>query len=440
MLQKILAITWKELYTTYTDRSRLLVMIATPLALATIIGLAFSGFITGGGNDVPVRDIPVAIVNLDAGVTANAQAVNNGEIFADLLVPPDGVEDPDNTLHQLTNAVALNSAEEARAAVDRGEYSVAIIIPAGFSAGLTITPTDLTLEPTSLEVYYNPARQVSANIIRSITESIVNQIITGNVTIAATVQQMIELTALNPALSVQMLAGDFNPDFGPAFDPVNNPVRIVQQTVAGEAVAFNPLVYVGAANAIFFMMFTAQGGANNLLEEQRDWTLQRLLVTPTPRIIVLLGKLIGTFVTCVVQVSLLLIFLTLVGSLLSGRFQIIWGTNIISIALVVIAASLAAAGMGTLITALVRSPEQGNIVGSVVVMAMGVLGGTFFDVSAVPVLGMLSRLTITYWGTNALTKLSLNQNDVGLNLALLLGLGAVMFGIGLLIFNRRMEA
>src|SRR5689334_1306888 len=96
MLSKIWAITWKELYTTFTDRNLILIMIVTPLALATIIGAAFSGFIRGG-NDVPVQDIPVAVVNLDAGTEANGQKFNNGDIIANLLVPyanAMGAEDP----------------------------------------------------------------------------------------------------------------------------------------------------------------------------------------------------------------------------------------------------------------------------------------------------------------------------------------------------------
>ena len=48
MLRKILVLAWRELYATYSDRNLILIMIATPLALATIIGTAFNGFLSGG--------------------------------------------------------------------------------------------------------------------------------------------------------------------------------------------------------------------------------------------------------------------------------------------------------------------------------------------------------------------------------------------------------
>ena len=72
---KILAIMAKDVRTTFTDGGLLLLMLATPLALATIIALAFSD-ITG---DAPIQDIPVVIVNQDEG--------SNGQIFAASMIP-----------------------------------------------------------------------------------------------------------------------------------------------------------------------------------------------------------------------------------------------------------------------------------------------------------------------------------------------------------------
>ena len=46
-MSKIWTIAWKDIYATYTDRNLVLVMLAAPLAVATIIALAFGG-LTGG--------------------------------------------------------------------------------------------------------------------------------------------------------------------------------------------------------------------------------------------------------------------------------------------------------------------------------------------------------------------------------------------------------
>jgi ABC-2 type transport system permease protein len=443
-MRKIWAIAYKELYTTFTDRNLILIMIATPLVLATIIGTAFSGFLSGGGSDVPIRDIPLAVVNLDVGTSMGDGRINHGQTFVDLLVPADPDAPSDNTLHELTNAVELNDPAAARAGVDDGQYAGAIIIPLDFSRSVTYSQDRREIEPTAIDVYVSSASPVSASIIRSLAEGIGYQIATGNIAVAATIETLVARAQSDPVFGLQFGAasatGEFNPDFGAAFDPDYSPLQIEQQTVTGEAASFNPLVSFGSALTIFFMTFTALGGANSLLEEKRAWTLQRLLSSPTPRMTILLGKMAGTFVTCVVQVLLLFVALTLVGSVISGEFQIIWGTNFPAILLVILAAAAAASGLGILVTALVRTPEQGNMIGGLISIVMGVLGGAFFSIDAIPALIPISRLTPNYWGLNAFTKLSQNQSDIGLNVLVLIALGAVMFLIGMFIFNRRLEA
>mgnify|MGYP005844270713 CR=1 FL=1 len=444
-MRKILNIAWKDLYTTYTDRNLMLIMIVSPLALATIISLAFSQFF-GGGSDIPVRDIPLAIVNLDTGVEANGTTINNGQIFIDVLVPPADADEAtlnDNALYRLTNAVTLDTPEAARAGVDDGTYSAAIIIPADFSRGLTFTQQNPELAGSSIEIYASSAAPVSSTITRSIVESIANQIVTGNITVASTINALIQRAQTDPAFGIQFglssAAGGFNPDFSPAFSGGSLPIEIEQQSVTGEAVTLNPLVAFGASLTVFFMLFTASGSAVSLLEERRDGTLQRLIVSPTPRMAILFGKMAGTFVNCLFQVVVLMIALTVIASVIAGQFQIIWGTNLPLIALSVIAIAVGGTGLGALIAALVKTPEQGNIIGGVVSMAMGVFGGAFFNTSAIPALAPLSRLTVVYWGSDAMQKLSLGMTDIGTNVLVLFGLGAVMFAVGVVIFSRRLN-
>lgn len=92
-----------------------------------------------------------------------------------------------------------------------------------------------------------------------------------------------------------------------------------------------------------------------------------------------------------------------------------------------------------MIASIVRTPEQGNTVGTIVAMLIGLFGGAFFSVETVPVMNIFSRFTINYWGVNAFTKLSQGQTDIGLNLLILLILGVVFFAIGMFSFNRQLD-
>jgi ABC-2 type transport system permease protein len=442
-MSKILNIAWKELFITYTDRSLLLIMIVTPLALSTIIGSAFSGFIGGSaGSDIPVRDIPVALVNLDVPVEANGQDVHLGRTFVSLFLPSgSSAQNAANPLLSLTEATLLTDAAQARAGVDAGTYNAAVIIPEDFSRSLTPTMNDLDLRVSPVEVYTSRAAPVSASIIRSVTENIVNQFVTGGVTIAATLGELTARARQDLIFGLQFAAGasGWSPDFAAAFNSRSQPITIDQRTVSGEVAAFNPLVAFGAAQALFFMIFTAVQSANSVLYERRDGTLQRMIVSPTSRLTILLGKLLGALANCIVQVTLLFFFLNIVGIVLSGRLQIIWGDHLGLVALVIVAGSLAACGIGAVITAIARTPEQVNIIGSLLAMFFGLFSGAFFDLRALGSLAALGRVTPNFWAVDAFTQLSLGRVDIGLNLAVLLLIGAVTFLAGLTLFERRLN-
>ncbi|MBC8099814.1 MAG: ABC transporter permease, partial [Armatimonadetes bacterium] len=196
----------------------------------------------------------------------------------------------------------------------------------------------------------------------------------------------------------------------------------------------NPLVLFGASQAIFFALFTANGAATSVMEERNNGTLQRLLVSPTPRLTVMLGKMTATFVTVLAQLTLLFVAFTLVGSLLAGELQFIWGQNLPGIALIMVTTALATTGLGSIIAAIARTPDQSSTIGSVISIVSAVFGGAFgFQIGA-----PFSYFSVIYWGTDAFTKLASGQTDYALNALVLLVFGATAFTISLVVFNRRM--
>lgn len=471
-MRKIWNITRKDLRETFTNRNLLLIMIATPLALATIIALAFGG--VGGGSSAGVADIPVVIVNLDSA-TEN----NQGAVYVSAFVPPDDrfspeatpaadadagatpepnaaaatpdciAEDGDsseNPLYTLTAAVEMDDADAARAAVDAGTYAAAVIIPEGFTDSLnqfvsaTVGQPGVTLpESIAIEVYGDAARSVSAGIVRSIVGGITNQIVTGYVSIAASLQTVGQEYGPFAIASAAQSSG-FNEGIACTFAGAYNNVILENQSVEGEAGDFNLLLYFGSGQAIFFALFTANGSATSILEERRNGTLQRMVVSPTPRINILFGKLFATFVMILVQLVLLFVALTGVASLFEGQFLFIWGTNPLAITLMLLASSIAAAGLGSIIAAAAKSAEQAGIVGSVVSLAMGALGGVFFFIPRDGgFIDLLSRFSVVRWGNEGFTLLASGTGDVTLHIIVLSTFGLVTFIVGLMIFNRRLD-
>lgn len=445
-MRKIWTIAWKDVSTTFRDRNLVLIMLAAPLAVATIIALAFG---SAAGGDIPIKDIPVAIVNLDKG--ANGQ--NLGEQYVNVFIPPpetggsttpackllsstDASPNGNSSLESLVNATQLDTVEAAKAGVDDGTYMVAVMIPEDFSQKVSIGVGKLTVEPSSVQVYANQGREIQAGIIRSIVESITNQIATGNITVQSLLATVSSRFGVGQLLGLVSSKG-FSDNIPCAYMPGLNKLTIDQQSVQGQKAngAIPLLILFGSAQAMFFTLFTGQGGVNGIFEERKQWTLQRLVVTPTPRLYILVGKMLGVLVNCILQLVFLFIALTIVGSVLNKGFVVIWGTNYLLIGLVIVAAALAATGLGTLLAGVAKTPEQGQIFGSLINIAMAVLGGAFgFQLPEV-----LSRFSLLYWGSGAFQKLANGSTDVGLNLAILTAMGVLMFVAGFWLFNRRLD-
>lgn len=470
-MRKLWAIAWKEIYTTFTDRNLVLIMVASPLVISSIVALAFGGI---SGGDVPLAEIPIAVVNLDQG---GPQGINYGDTFLSVLIPGattesslsncGSAEQADQSarafsLDDLTEAtdfdqgladalVAEGDVEiagempdpqayteaVARAAVDRGLYTAAIIIPRDFSLRISYVPfSHPQIEQAGITVYANSGSPLASGVVRSIAEGIVSQIATGNIAVAATLAEM--QSALGPAALAQASGEELSTVLACAFSPGGNLIDLDPESVEGSSdgsVTRSILVWVGSAQAMFFALFTAQFGVLGLHNERRQWTLQRMVISPTSRATILAGNLVGVFVTVVFQISILVVALTLIGSLMQGQLDLIWGDEVPLIIALVLAVALSVSGFGMLIAAIVRTPEQGQILGPVVNMAMGVLGGAFGFMLPEAV----SVLSVVYWGRDAFQRLAAGEADIGTNLMVLAVQGVAMYLIGVVLFNRKFE-
>ncbi|MEZ4559325.1 MAG: ABC transporter permease subunit [Caldilineaceae bacterium] len=167
------------------------------------------------------------------------------------------------------------------------------------------------------------------------------------------------------------------------FDPDLNAVTAVQQPLDDLQTQsrFNRvLVAIGAAQAVFFALFTGVFGVAGLYES-RQWTLQRLLVTPTPRWQVLAGFLTGNLVVVIMQLVLLLLALTVVASIVSGALTLHLGQQrqVCWQRCSVLALALCVSGLGVLVKVYwaSRTPGQVQIFGPMVNMTLAALGGAF---------------------------------------------------------------
>jgi ABC-2 type transport system permease protein len=349
-MHRITAIAWKDLRSTMRDLPALALMLAAPLALAALLGLAF-----GGGETFDVAATKVAVVDLDRGARrAGGEEHQAGKTVSDLLTGPQ--------LRDVLEPSVLGDRARARSAVDEGEVAVAVIIPEDFS---TVAFGADPRARTSIELYQNPTREIGA----AVTGAVLDQaLIEFNGARAAAVAAVIAGGA--GGQEVQATAGAAAEGFSQG-GGVNGALRFTQRAPLRAGVE-NEVSVTGAILAgmmVFFMFFGASNVARTILEEERAGTLPRLLTTPAPQRVVLGGKLASVFVTVGVQGALLL----LAGWLI---FRIDWG-RLDGVLLLTLAGAAVAGALALLVIGLVRTPAQAGAIGAGVYLVLALVGGNF---------------------------------------------------------------
>lgn len=411
---KTLLIGLKDLKLIFRDRAALVFMLLAPFLLT--IGM---GFVTGrfSGGSSGLSDIPLVIVNLDNEQLGDALAdVFSSEELADLMEP-----------------TASSDPEAARRLIDDDQAAAAVIIPEGFTR--SIIPAEGTMfdaryvqpEPVLIEVYANPSRPTSAGVIKAIVDEFVSRVEEGRTSGVVSISGLIQAGLLDP----QNAESETRSLFQGVDQTETTAITLKTNQEGAEAIEFDILAYMAPGMALLFLMYTVSYGGRSILAERSQGTLPRLLVSPTSTAQVLGGKVLGIFFTGVAQVGILILASTLF-------FGVRWGDGL-GLIVLILAAVFGATGWGMLITALARTPAQVGSIGSALMLIFGILGGSFVDLEQMPSLvRTVSKITPNAWGLDGFTTLALGGtlSNLGEPVIALLIMGAVLFGIAVVLFSR----
>jgi len=413
-MKKLFLIGIKDLKLVFRDRAALVFMLLAPFLLT--IGM---GFVTGrfSGSSSGLSDIPVVIVNLDQEQLGDALAdVFSSQELADLMEPSES-SDP----------------AAARQLVDEDQASAAIIIPEGFTR--SILPAQGTAfdqnfaqpEPVKIEVYANPTRPTSAGVVKAIVDEFLSRLEEGRIFGMTSIAGLMQAGLLD----AQGAEREARALFQNVDQTESTAITLKPNQEGAEAVDFDILAYMAPGMALLFLMYTVSYGGRSILAERSQGTLPRLLVSPTSTAQVLGGKVLGIFFTGVAQVGILIVASSVL-------FGVKWG-DAAGILVLILALAFGATGCAMLITALARTPAQVGSVGSAIMLIFGILGGSFVDLEQMPSLvRTVSKITPNAWGLDGFTTLALGGTLPNLMepITALLIMGAVLFGIAVVLFNR----
>ncbi len=304
--------------------------------------------------------------------------------------------------------VAFDDVDDATEAVSDGDVGAAIVVPAGFQASLATADP----EPIGM-VVDNDQSELYGAVARAVAEGFVARINAGRLA------------------TVTLLAdGRAAPDVAELAE-TDLPIEI-RQRAAGDEVS--PAASVGPGIGLLFLFLSVAIVARSLFEEKRLRVLDRVRAAPVSMSAVLLGKGIGVVVLSAVTMGVL----WLATSVLLGAS---WGDPI-GVSAIVLAASVAVAGIAAFIAGTVRSERSADLYATMVAFVLGIVGGSLVPLSELPPgLLRLTLLTPNGWALRGFAELSAGDGtvvDVLPHIGVLLLWGAVAGGIGRWLLPRRL--
>ena len=278
-----------------------------------------------------------------------------------------------------------------------------------------------------IEVYTNPSSPTRAGIVKAVVDEFVSRVEEGRTSGMTSMMQLIISGLLDPQ-NAEAEARDL---FQNAEQAESSAITLKTNNKGADAVELDMLAYFAPGMALMFLMYTVSYGGRSILAERAAGTLPRLMVSPTLATQVLGGKVLGIFFMGVAQVGILILASALL-------FQVRWGDPL-GVIVLILAAVIGATGWGMLITAFARTPAQVANTGTVVMLIFSILGGSFISLENFPpFVQTISKITPIAWGLDGFTTLALGGTLSNLvePVTALLVMGAVLFGISVVLFNR----
>jgi ABC-2 type transport system permease protein len=409
-MKKIWTIAWNDTVIRLRDRNALLLTLLAPMLITAIMGLAFSG------DGAESRPISIVVINQDEG--------QFGKIF-------------EAAIADANSGVALksSSAEDmvrVRETVERGAAQALIYVPRNFSAALQSAGGAGAAAP-DIQVYCGVDAATKADAIRSVCDQAARRLR------ALIVAKQVAAARLKIGDGQDARASQLDAAFAQELSSPRiwkEAVRIeIKSAPAGDGkIRRNPFAFFAPSLGVFFLMICMFEAPRSILVEREEGTLGRLIRTPIEPSQILLGKLSGSYLTGILQFTMLVVASRLV-------FGLTWGHSLSGLALMVVAVVTASASMGAVVAAFSKNIFQAGAIGGGITLLSAGLGGNFFATDNLPGwLEVLSRLTINRWALEGFSKLvvrGLDAHDVLLNAGVLIGIAISLFALAFRKFQRR---
>jgi ABC-2 type transport system permease protein len=423
---KTLDIALKDLTHSFRSVFAVGMMVVAPLMLTGLIYFAFGG-ISSGEQNMPA--VKVGLLHLDA-LPSNAQLeVPLGDNIRSMFF--------DGSVASWITASDYENEASLRRALDDQEIGVAVIVPQDFSTQYLNGKKDV-----QVVVISDPTLSIGPAVVQNMVTSMLDGVSGAGIALETYLdRQQVNGITPDPARIPAWLEGytTWYADFQRAlFHDPDQAVFVMVAPSAGQTETADPFQKVMgltlAGQMIFFAFFSGAFAMMSILDESENGTLARLFTTPTDRTAILAGKFLAVFITVIVQ-----------GLVLLGTghyvFGITWGEPA-GVVLALTGQVIAATGLGVLLISFVKSSRQGGPVLGGGLTALGMLGGlmTANMPNALPeTMNTIANFTPQGWVLKTWQMVMAGNSvaDLLVPIAVMLGMGFVMFTLGAIQFKKR---
>lgn len=425
---RVLDIALKDMLRSIRSASFLAFGFFVPLLVSGIFYLAFGGLASeDGGPDFSA--IQVQVASLDEA-SPQYEGLSIGQMLIEVLQA--------ESLRDVMQVTQAPDPTSARAAVDRQDASVAIIIPAGF--------TSAALAPqgrATIELYQDPTLAVGPAIVESIIRQIADGFSGAKIASDIAAGQLAAHGVMVDEATLQGVQIEYR-EWATALGQSQQEGTSVLLETRAPAGAEEEATGAGAdiigmimsGMMVFYVFFTGAASAQSLLQEEEAGTLARLFTTPTPQSAILGGRLLATLVTLFVQVAVLLVLSALI-------FKINWGRPL-PLVLATLGMVVLSAAFGLFVTSLLKNTRQGGVVYGGVLTVAGMVGMIGIFTANVPNAATgpfetISLLVPHGWAVRGYSLLleGGGASDLLPTFGVMLILSLAFFLVGLMRFRRR---
>ena len=410
---KSMSIAFKDLQILFKDRGQPFMLFLLPLLFIVV----FSGALSGVGKAAQDTRIPLVVIDLDGGRSAQTL-----------------LEDLDKA-----GGVRVEVQDQARAMerLNLAEISRALTIPQNFTQDIAArrqTTLRLLVHPNADLEQTEAVRRGVEGVARSMSLEI--QMVNA-------LEQMREMQAgvreTSDAFTVDRMQKQARSQFERS---QKEPLVSVKQRVPEQSSQQEKSLGIREAAVpgmtVLFVFLTAQMTARSIYDEKKIGTFRRLLAAPMSKAALLAGKMLPNLITGLIQCTVIFAF-GMFGLRWMGLPSVTLGPEPLVTVLVVVLIALCSSAFGILIAALAHTENQISGLSTLLVWGMGILGGAFIPIFVLEqFLGPFTRIVPQAWANHALVNLmvrGLGLADVTMDIAALLGFTALFFAIGLWRFD-----